>query len=196
MIGNCLKFLFLALFNCYLLNNAYVLLQFYRMNKKILFVFTITILVANASFSQKVWNLARSVEYAIANNITVKQANISSLQAAENFRLNSAGIYPTASFSNRWSMSFGRRQNPTTGILENTKALSSTFNLSSGINIFNFYALRNTVAAAKFQVAAAEATEDKAKNDIALRVANAYLLALQAKEQVRLSELQIRLSKR
>ncbi len=164
------------------------------MNKKILFVFTIMILVANSSFSQKVWNLARSVEYAIANNITVKQANISSLQAAENFKLNNAGIYPAASFSNRWSLSFGRRENPTTGIFENTKALNSTFNFSSSINIFNFYALRNTVAAAKFQVAAAEATEDKAKNDIALRVANAYLLALQSKEQVRLSELQIKLS--
>lgn len=164
------------------------------MYKKILCVFTIIILLAHPTFSQTAWNLARSVEYAIANNITVKQANISSLQAEENFRLNNAGIYPTASFSNRWSMSFGRRQNPTTGLLENSKALSSTFNLSSAVNIFNFYALRNTVAATKYQLAAVQATEDKAKNDISLRVANAYLLALQAKEQVQLSELQIKLS--
>src|ERR1700712_2525382 len=164
------------------------------MNKKMLFVFTIIILVANPLFSQKVWDLQRAVEYAITNNITVKQANISSLQAAENFKLNKAGLYPTASFSNRWSMSFGRRQNPTTGILENTNALSATFGFSGGVNIFNFYALHNTIAAAKYQLASTMATEDKAKNDIAIRVANAYLLALQAKEQVRLSELQIKLT--
>jgi outer membrane protein len=157
-------------------------------------LFTIILLVTNPLFSQKVWNLARAVEYAIANNITVKQANISSLQARETFKLNKAGLYPTASFSNRWSMSFGRRQNPTTGILENTNALSSTFGFSGGVNLFNFYALHNTIAASKYQLAATEATEDKAKNDIAIRVANAYLLALQAKEQVKLSELQIKLT--
>ena len=164
------------------------------MNRKILFVFIIMVLVVHSSFSQKVWNLARAVEYAVANNITVKQANISSLQAEQNFLLDKSGIYPSASFSNRWSMSFGRRQNPTTGILENTKALSSTFNLSSAVTIFNFFSLRNTTAAAGYQLASIQSTEDKAKNDIAIRVSNAYLLALQSKEQVRLSELQIKLT--
>ncbi|MEO5997135.1 MAG: TolC family protein [Chitinophagaceae bacterium] len=165
------------------------------MNKKILFVFIAALLVANPLFSQKVWNLTRAVEYAIANNITVKQANISSLQAELDFRLNRSGIYPTASFSNRWNMSFGRRENPTTGIFENTNALNSTFSFSSGINIFNFYAQRNATAASKYTLAAVQATEEKAKNDIALRVANAYLLVLQSKEQVRISELQIKLSR-
>lgn len=153
------------------------------------------LLVSKPLFSQNVWNLARAIEYAIANNISVKQANISSLQAELDFNLNRSGVYPTASLSNRWNMSFGRRENPTTGIFENTNALNSSFSFSSGVNIFNFYAQRNTTAALRYQLAAIQASEDKAKNDIGLRVANSYLLALQAKEQVRISELQVKLTR-
>ncbi|MEO6915304.1 MAG: TolC family protein [Chitinophagaceae bacterium] len=145
--------------------------------------------------AQTKWSLRRAVEYAIANNISVKQANISSQQAALNYFQTRYGIYPTASFSNNWNMSFGRRENPTTGIFENTKALASTFSFTSAFNIFNFYSQRNNIQASKYQQAATEAVEERAKNDIAIRVANGYLLALQAQEQVRVSELQINLTR-
>lgn len=144
---------------------------------------------------QNTWDLKRAVEYAIANNISVKQANINSQQAAINYLQSRTGVLPTASFGNNWNMSFGRRENPTTGIFENTKALTSSFSFSSAFNIFNFYSQRNSVEAVKYQQQAAEATEERAKNDIALRVANGYLLALQSKEQVRVSELQLNLTR-
>lgn len=162
--------------------------------KKCLLVCCFGTLFYNYSFSQNEWNLKQAIDYAIANNISVKQANLSSRQAALDFSLNRLGMYPTASFNNNWSMSFGRRENPTTGIFENTKALSSSFSLNSNFLIFNFYSQRNTIEAYKYQLSATEATEEKAKNDIALRVANAFLLALQAKEQVKLNELQIGLT--
>ena len=143
---------------------------------------------------QDIWNLQRAVEYSLTNNISVKQANIQYEQAELDFKANFAGLYPNATFSNSWSMRFGRSENPTTGLLENTKALSSTFSFGSSFNIFNFYSLRNTVAAYRYQKEATKVSEEKARNDIALRVANAYLLALQAKEQVKVSELQIALT--
>lgn len=145
--------------------------------------------------AQTKWSLKRAVEYAIANNISVKQANINSQQAALNYFQTRYAYYPTASFNNNWNMSFGRRENPTTGIFENTKALASTFSFSSAFNIFNFYSQRNNVQASKFTQAATEAIEERSKNDIAIRVANGYLLALQAQEQVRVSELQINLTR-
>ena len=165
------------------------------MNNRILLWLVLTALTSNSLFSQEIWNLQRTVEYAVLNNITVKQANLAYLQAELNFRGNFSSRYPTASFNNNWSMNFGRSDNPTTGLLENTKALSTSFSFSSSATIFNFYALRNTAAAYKYQVAAAEVSEQKAKNDIGLRVANAYLLALQAKEQVKVNEMQIGLTK-
>ena len=151
-------------------------------------------LLCNVAFAQNQWNLKQAIDYAIANNISVKQANLASAQAALDFSLNRVGVYPTASFNNNWNMSFGRRENPTTGIFENTRAISSSFGLNSSFLIFNFYSQRRAVEASQYQLSASEASEEKAKNDIALRVANAFLLALQAKEQVNLNELQIRLT--
>ena len=162
--------------------------------KKCLLLMWSGTLFYNISFSQNQWNLKQAIDYAISNNISVKQANISSEQAALEFGLSRLGSYPSASFNNNWSMSFGRRENPTTGIFENTKAISSSFSLNSSFLIFNFYSQKNSIQAYKYQLAASEASEEKAKNDIALRVANAFLLALQAKEQVHLNQLQIKLT--
>src|SRR3954469_20614128 len=100
------------------------------MNKRFLVVLS-GMFLCNSLFSQTVWNLRQAIEYAIRNNITVKQANINSLRAEVDFQQNRLGAYPNASFSNNWSMSFGRRENPTTGILQTAKALSSTYNFSS-----------------------------------------------------------------
>src|SRR5687767_13333361 len=88
-------------------------------------------LLYSVSYSQNQWNLRQAIDYAIAHNISVRQANLSSQQAALDFSLNRMGVYPTASFNNNWTMSFGRRENPTTGIFENATALSSSFGLNS-----------------------------------------------------------------
>src|SRR5688500_7100666 len=99
--------------------------------KKCLPGFIFCILSFNNLYSQNPWNLKQAIDYAIANNISVKQANLASRQAELDYNLNRAGIYPTASFNNNWNMSFGRRENPTTGIFENTTALASSFSFNS-----------------------------------------------------------------
>jgi outer membrane protein len=163
-------------------------------NKLTVFFATLALMLAVPAFAQNVWSLKRAVEYAVNNNLSVKQANINSRQAAINFFQTRSGLLPTASFNNNWNMSFGRRENPTTGIFENTTALASTFSFQTAFNIFNFFSQRNNVEASKYQQQSIEAQEERAKNDIAIRVANAYLLAIQAKEQVDLGQLQISLS--
>lgn len=81
------------------------------MKHLILFLFVSAFLI-NPAFAQGDWDLRRTVEYAVANNISVKQANLSSLQAELDFRQNSFGRYPNASFNNNWGLSFGRREIP------------------------------------------------------------------------------------
>lgn len=109
------------------------------MKRKILFLSILASFLINSLFSQNVWDLKRTVEYALGNNITVKQANLSSLQAELDYKQNRFGIYPTASFNNNWGFSFGRRENPTTGIFENTNSIYSSFGLNTSVSIFNFF---------------------------------------------------------
>lgn len=133
------------------------------MKQKVFLLLSLLLFLANALFSQDIWSFKRTVEYALANSITVKQANLSSLQAEIDYKRNRVGLYPTASFNNNWGFSFGRRENPTTGIFENTNSLYSSFGFNSSVNIFNFYSQRNTTAAGKYQLEANRASEEKAK---------------------------------
>ncbi len=60
--------------------------------------------------------------------------------------------------------------------------------------IFNWYSKRNTILANQWEVAAAKATTEKLKNDVALTVANAYLQILLAIEQKKIAEVQVQQS--
>lgn len=107
--------------------------------KHLLFVLVVAAFIAKPVYGQNTWDLKRTIEYALTNNISVKQANLSSLQAELDFRQNRLGMYPNASFNNNWGLSFGRRENPTTGIFENTNSLYSSFSFNTSVSIFNFF---------------------------------------------------------
>lgn len=66
--------------------------------------------------------------------------------------------------------------------------------LQTGVTIFNWNSLNNTVAANQYALEADKANVDKAKNDIGLNVARQYLLTLLSLEQARVNEVQLKQS--
>lgn len=144
--------------------------------------------------AQDKWDLRRCVTYAITNNISVKQADVQSRIAALQLKLAEAGKYPNLGFSTNAGYNFGRSINPVTNSFENQRIFFSGFSLQSGVNLFNWFSQRYTVEANKLDKKAADAAVDKARNDIALNVAVAYLQALLAYEQTQVSSIQIQQS--
>jgi len=63
--------------------------------------------------------------------------------------------------------------------------------LQTSVDLFNWFTKKNTIAAKDLSLKATEAGVEKAKNDIALNVAVAYLQILLAKEQVNLASAKI-----
>jgi outer membrane protein len=63
--------------------------------------------------------------------------------------------------------------------------------LQASVDLFNWFTKKNTVAVKGLNVKATEAGIEKAKNDIALNVAVAYLQVLLAKEQITLAKAQV-----
>lgn len=158
------------------------------------FLLLIFVLTSAASFSQTQWDLKKCVEYAMENNISVKQNNIQEKIAAINLRQNKLSQYPNVNFSGNMSFNSGRNQDPVSFNLITQSYLSSGMQLQTSAEIFNWYSKRNTIAAAEWEVQAAKAGNDKLKNDIALTVANAYLQILLAKEQEKIADIQIKQS--
>ena len=144
--------------------------------------------------AQKKWNLAQCIEYAMTNNITVKQTDLQSKLAELTYKQSKLGQYPNASFSTGPSYNSGRNQDPTSFSLITQSYLSASMQLQSSAEIFNWYSKRNTIAANQWEVEAAKAGTDKLKNDIALTVANSYLQILLSKEQEKIAGVQLQQS--
>ena len=161
------------------------------MNRKI-FCLLILVLSGVFAFAQDKWSLERCVTYAIANNISVKQADVQARITALTVKLNQAGQYPNLNFSSSAGYNFGRSINPATNQFGTDRTFFNNYQLQSNVNLFNWFSQRYAIAASKLDQQAADAAVDKARNDIALNVAVAYLQTLLAFEQIEVSDVQIK----
>ena len=150
-------------------------------------------LKSGAQTPQK-WNLLQCIQYAMDNNLLVKQAQIQTRLNELILKQSRLSQYPNLTYGGNVAYSSGRNQDPTSFSLITKSYLSSSMTLQSGVELFNWYSKRNTIAANVIEVDAAKAAVEKQRSDIALIVANAYLQILLAKEQHRIAEVQLQQS--
>ncbi len=161
---------------------------------KILTLFLSSLFTFLRVAAQDKWDLRRCVEYALSNNISIKQADIDSRMAKLTYEQSKWTQYGSASAATALGLNFGRSINQTTNIYTNSEGLSQYYNLNVGITLFNWFALRRAVESNKYNYQAQVVNIDKIKNDVTLNVAAAYLSALLAKEQVTLAKTKLQLT--
>ncbi len=125
--------------------------------------------------AQKKWTLQECVEYALKNNISVKQSELD-LESAEIDKLEALGNFlPSVNGSASVSESIGLGFNPATNQPETVKFLSANGSVNVGYNVFD--GLRNFRQAqrAKINQLANQYRLNQMKDDISLTVANTYL---------------------
>ena len=137
------------------------------------------------------WSLLKCVQYALENNISVKQADLQTRFADVNYKQSKSAQYPSLNFQHSTGYRFGRSENPTTGILEDNNFLSANFSLQSGVTLFNWFVKKNTIEENKLTLEAEKQQVKKVQDDVALSVAVAYLQILLSKEQANLVRVQI-----
>jgi outer membrane protein len=151
-----------------------------------LFVITIS--------AQDKWDLKRCVEYAVNNNISVKQSDVAARLAELTFKQYQLSQIPTLGFGGNISYNSGQSQDPATFALITSGLWSNQYFIQSNVNFFNFNSLKNNIAGSKLAYQAADAATDKLKNDISLNVANAYLSTLLNYQTANAAQLQLKLS--
>ena len=146
-----------------------------------------------SSFSQTpdVWTLKRCVEYAITNNISVKQADVSARITELTYKQSKLAQIPTLSFNGNEGFNSGRHQDPTNYSLITTSYFSGSYQFQSGVNVFNFFNQKNAIAGNQFSYLAANANTERLRNDVSLNVANAYLQFLLTNAQQKAAALQL-----
>ncbi len=163
------------------------------MSKKFkLFIFLC--FTASVSQAQEKWTLQKCVQYALDNNISIKQQEIQADISAITYKQSKLSQIPNANFSNNEGYRFGKSQNPSTGVLESQNFFQVGLQFQTSVDIFNWFSKKNTILANEWSFQAAKAATDKLKNDISLTVANSYLQILLAREQQEIADVQIKQS--
>lgn len=158
--------------------------------KKILLSFIICPLSFSHAVAQKEWSLRECCDYAVAHNISIKQQENQcrqqelQLSTAKNARL------PEVSGSVGQNFSFGRGltyENTYT----NTNTSNTSLSLSASVPLFTGFQIPNQIKLNQLNLEAATADLEKAKDDIRMQVAKAYVQILYDMEMAEVAHRQI-----
>ena len=150
-----------------------------------------------AQAQERVWTLPQCINHALENNLSVKRSGLNveqreiDLNTAENNRL------PSVSGSAGQNFSFGRGLTAD-NTYANTNTTNTSFSVGAQVPVFNGFQIKHNIELSKLNLAAATADLEKAKDDIRVAVAQAYVQILYnmeildvAKSQVEIDSMQV-----
>ena len=85
----------------------------------------------------KKWTLEECVDYAVKNNISIKQADLDNKIALIEKSTATGNFLPTLNANSNHSWNIGLNQNITTGLLQNQTTQFTAAGLSSNIDLYN-----------------------------------------------------------
>ena len=157
----------------------------------------ITILLILFSFqvftiSQEPWSLEDCIEYAMENNIQIKQFILNTEYNENLLKQSKLGQIPNLNANTGYNYSWGRALDQTTYTFSDNQQINSlSFGVSSSVNLFNGLQTRNSILQNEMNLMASYEDVEKVKNDISLNLAAAYLQILFNRELVAVTENQL-----
>ena len=154
--------------------------------KKILILVACLCTGIAARAQQAPWSLSDCINYALENNLSVKQSALAveqrevEVSTAKGRRLPSLGINASE------TLSFGRGLEAD-NTYSNANVTSTSFNLGTDVPIFMGFDINNDIKLSKLNLAAATADLEKARDDIRVAVAQAYVQILYNQELLRVA---------
>ncbi|WP_338357220.1 TolC family protein [Yeosuana marina] len=162
--------------------------------KKII-VIILVLLTTTIQSQNKKWTLRACVDYALENNISIKQSELD-LKTSEISKKDAIGNFlPSlnASASHSWSIGLG--QDPTTFDAVNSTTRNMSGGISSSLDIYKGQRNLRQLHRSNLQILASKYQLDSMKDDISLFVANSFLQILFNKEQLKVLKSQLEISK-
>jgi outer membrane protein len=126
----------------------------------------------------KTWSLEECIDYALKNNIQVKQAELNTELSHVDLIQSQGNLLPSLNAGASHSYNIGRRIDPFTNQFANSQVLSQNLYLSAEVTLFSGFQNINSIRQNRYQYLASRYDIDKMKNDVSLNIATAYLQAL------------------
>ena len=150
--------------------------------------FSLIVLVFSCLIMQaqsKKWTLQECVNYAIQNNISIKQSELDTKTALIDKRGALGDFLPSLDANVRHSWNIGLNTDILTGVLRNQTTQFTSAGVNVGIDIYKGLQNQNTLRRANLSIVAAKYQLLKMQEDVALNVANAFLQVLFNKENLK-----------
>lgn len=148
------------------------------------------LLLPAGTFYAADWTLAECINYALEHNISVQQSSLNVKQKEIDLSTSEARRLPGISASGSQNFSFGRGLTAD-NTYSNTNTTSTSFSLGGEIPIFQGFDINNSVKMSKLNLQAATADLEKAKDDIKVAVAQAYVEVLFSREILAVAKNQV-----
>jgi outer membrane protein len=172
--------------------------EFRESMKKIILIFITLFTGALSSSAQQTWSLKQCIDYALKNNIQIKQSQLNVDLAEMDLLQSKAAILPNLNGSASHAYNYGRTVDMYTNQFATQRVQSDNFYLSTSVTVFNGFQLLNTIKQNRLNLQASKLDIDKMMNDMSLNIATAYLQILYnyelldiAKNQVKITQQQV-----
>jgi len=138
---------------------------------------------SNSVSAQRVWSLQQCVDYALENNIQIKQQELGTDFQQNQVNQAKSDRFPNLNAGASNNYSFGRSLN-NNNVYESVNSTQLNGYLSSNVTLFNGFTLNKTIEQRELDLLASIEDLQKAKDDIILAIAASYLEILFAEELV------------
>jgi outer membrane protein len=167
--------------------------KFFRVRK--VFILLFTIYACSTVSAQQQWDLRACVDYALKNNISIRQAELQQSSQKKQYTQSVLNTFlPTANASLNYNVSFGNSVNQFTYSITNGSLQTVTGNVSANLNLFTGLQQLNGIKKSSFDHQASAFDAEDTRNNIMLSVTSTYLQILLNKELVRVAEEQLKLT--
>jgi len=164
--------------------------------KKVYIIILLITGTITTTHAQKKWTLKECVDYALENNIAIKQAQLD----RENTQLDKkdaiGGFLPSLNASTSHSWNIGLNLDPVTGGNITATTQNTSVGLSMNVTLFNGLQNVNRLHRANLALLANQYQLDDMKDNTSLQVVQGFLQILFNKESLKVLRLQIEVTKK
>lgn len=161
----------------------------------VIFLFFSAFGALNAQELPTIWSLEDCINYAIENNIQIKQSELSVENNEVNLLESKLSLLPSLNASTRYSYSWGRILDQSINAYVDKETQQGNLGVDASVTLFNGLQKQNSIKKDKIDFLASQYDADKMKDDISLMLTQAYLSILFNQELLRVAREQAQTTK-
>lgn len=137
------------------------------------------------------YSLQRAIDYALQHNLSVRQNELNARSVRTTLAQSKAALLPSANLNGNQNWNYGTNINPVSNQFISRTIRSNNLSGQAQVVVFQGFQLRNTIRRNDLDYQASLRDIDKARNDLSLNVASAYLQMLLGEELMRANQTRV-----